>query len=139
MVKSVVQEEDRSRNVILYGLPETKDQKLEERVQEVFQEIGLKPTLQASRAGKITQGKTKCPVKVSLSSSSAVHNVLSQVKKLRHSATFMSVYASPDHSEEERSQDRLLVLDLLKKRESEPERVHFIRAGTIHLKDKSIG
>ena len=139
VVKSVVQEEDRSRNVILYGLPETKDEKLEERVQEVFQEIGLKPTLQASRAGKITQGKTKCPVKVSLSSSSAVHNVLSQVKKLRHSATFMSVYASPDHSEEERSQDRLLVQDLLKKRESEPERVHFIRAGTIHLKDKSSG
>ena len=66
VVKSVVQEEDRSRNVMVFGLPERKDEKLEERVQEVFQEIGLKPTLQASRVGKINQGKSKRPVKVSL-------------------------------------------------------------------------
>ena len=66
VVKSVVQEEDRSRNVMVFGLPERKGEKLEERVQEVFQEIGLKPTLQASRVGKINQGKSKRPVKVSL-------------------------------------------------------------------------
>ena len=65
-MKSVVQEEDRSRNVMVFGLPERKDEKLEERLQEVFQEIGLKPTLQASRVGKINQGKSNRPVKVSL-------------------------------------------------------------------------
>ena len=123
VVKSVAQEEDRSRNFIVFSLPERKDEKLEERVQEVFQEIGLKPTLQASRVGKINQGKSKRPVKVSLSSSSTVHQVLSQVRKLRNSATFKSVYVRPDRSEEERSQDRLLVQELLKKRGSEPDKV----------------
>ena len=42
VVKSVVQEEDRSKNVIVFGLSEMKDENVEERVQEVFQEIGLK-------------------------------------------------------------------------------------------------
>ena len=82
VVKSVVQEEDRSRNVVIFGLPEKKDENVEERVQEVFQEIGLKPILQASRVGKISKESLKRPVKVCLSSSSIVHNVLQQVKKL---------------------------------------------------------
>ena len=55
MVKSVVQEEDRSRNVVIFGLPEQKNENVEARVQEVFQEIGLKPTLQATRGGKIRE------------------------------------------------------------------------------------
>ena len=137
VVKSVVQEEDRSRNVIIFGLPERKDEKVDERVQEVFQELGLKPTLHASRVGKIVQGKSKRPVKVSLSSSSNVHQILCQVRKLRHSSNFSSVYVRPDRSEEERSQDRLLVQELLKKREAQPDKLHFIRAGTIHSRDKS--
>ena len=74
VVKSVVQEEDRSRNVVIFGLPEKKNENVEERVQEVFQEIGLKPTLQANRVGKISE-KSKRPVKVFLSSSIAVHQI----------------------------------------------------------------
>ena len=135
VVKSVVQEEDRSRNVVIFGLPEKKGENIEDRVQEVFQEIGLKPTLQASRVGKTS---SKRPVKVSLSSASAVHEVLRQVKKLRHSTTFSKVYVRPDRSEEERSQDRLLVQELIKKRDAEPGRLHFIRSGTIHSKDKPV-
>ena len=59
MVKSVVQEEDRSRNVVIFGLPEQKNENVEARVQEVFQEIGLKPTLQAARVGKIRKDNAK--------------------------------------------------------------------------------
>ena len=138
MVKSVVQEEDRSRNVVIFGLPEQKDENVEERVQEVFQEIGLKPTPQATRVGKIRNNNAKRPVQVSLSSHSVVHQVLCQVKKLRHSATFSKVYVRPDRSEEERAQDRLLVNEMAKKREMEPDKLHFIRSGTIHSRDKPI-
>ena len=138
MVKSVVQEEDRSRNVVIFGLPEQKNENVEARVQEVFQEIGLKPTLQATRVGKIRKDNAKRPVQVSLSSHSVVHQVLCQVKKLRHSATFSKVYVRPDRSEEERAQDRLLVNELVKKREMEPDKLHFIRSGTIHSRDKPI-
>ena len=81
--------------------------------------------------------ESKRPVKVSLSSSSTVHQVLSQARKLRHSASFSSVYVRPDRSEEERSKDRLLVTELLKKREAEPDQLHFIRAGKIHSRDKA--
>ena len=112
-----------------------KDENVEERVQEVFHEIGLKPVLQASRVGRTTKEKSKRPVKVSLSSSCAVQHVLSQVRKLRQSAKFSNVYVRPDRSEEARSQDRLLVQELLRKRESEPGKLHYIRAGTIHSKD----
>ena len=136
VVKSVVQEEDRSKNVIVFGLSEMKNENVEERVQEVFQEIGLKPALQASRVGRMIKEKSKRPVKVSLSSSCAVQQVLSQVRKLRQSASFSKVYVRPDRSEEARCQDRLLVQELLKKRESEPGKLHYIRAGTIHTKDK---
>ena len=138
MVKSVVQEEDRSRNVVIFSLPEQKNENVEARVQEVFQEIGLKPTLQATRVGKIRKDNAKRPVQVSLSSHSVVHQVLCQVKKLRHSATFSKVYVRPDRSEEERAQDRLLVNELVKKREMEPDKLHFIRSGTIHSRDKPI-
>ena len=132
----MVQEEDRSKNFIVFGLSEMKDENVEERVQEVFQEIGLKPALQASRVGRMIKEKSKRPVKVSLSSSCAVQQVLSQVRKLRQSSSFSKVYVRPDRSEEARCQDRLLVQELLKKRESEPGKLHYIRAGTIHTKDK---
>lgn len=107
-------------------------------MQGVFQEIGLKPALQARRVGKICKEKTKRPVKVSLSNSGAVYDVLRQVNKLRHLATFSKVYVRPDRSEEERSQDRLLVQELVRKREAEQGRVPYIRSGTIHSKDKQI-
>ena len=48
VVKSVVQEEDRSRNVVIFGLTEKKEENVEERVKEVFEVIGLKPPLHAS-------------------------------------------------------------------------------------------
>ena len=42
VVKSVVQEEDRSKNVIIFGLQEKKGENIEECVEEIFQDIGLK-------------------------------------------------------------------------------------------------
>ena len=65
-MKSVVPE-DRSRNVVIFGLPERKDESVEERVQGVIQEIGLKLTLQANRLDKICKQNLKRLAKVSLS------------------------------------------------------------------------
>ncbi len=52
-VKTVVKEEDRSRSVILFGLAESPDEQLSDKVEEIFQEIGEKPRFEASRIGKI--------------------------------------------------------------------------------------
>jgi len=59
------------------------------------------------------------------------------VKKLRQSAKFKNVFVRPDRSEEDRVSDRLLVQELVKKREAEPGKVHYIRAGTIQTRDKT--
>ena len=42
VVKTVVEEEYRTRNVIKFGLTEEKDENVSEQVQEIFAEIGLK-------------------------------------------------------------------------------------------------
>ena len=138
VVKSVVQEEDRSKNVIIFGLQERKGENIEERVEEIFQDIGLKPKLQAVRVGKVSKESTiiKRPVKVSLASSSLVYEALRQARKLRHSEKFSKVFVRPDRSDEERARDKVLVQDLLKKRETEPNKLHFIRSGTVHSRDK---
>ena len=136
VVKSVVEEEDRSRNVIIFGLPEEKKEIVCERVQDIFEEIGLKPTLQASRVGKTAKENAKRPVKVSLSSASTVYQILSHARKLRHSAKFSKVFVRPDRSEEERASDRLLVQELSQRRKNEPNRLHYIRSGTVCSRDK---
>ena len=43
LVKTVVEEEDRSRSVMIFGLSEEQDEQLCDRVSEVFEEIGESP------------------------------------------------------------------------------------------------
>ena len=43
-----------------------------------------------------------------------------------------------DRSEEEQAIDRLSVQDLIQTREKEPEKLHFIRRGTVHTRDKAV-
>ena len=62
-------DEDRSRNVIIFGLNETDEENLTERVDELFQQISLKPRYEAVRfEGKLAE-KTR-PVRISLTNSS---------------------------------------------------------------------
>ena len=137
MVQAVVQQEDRSRNLMVFGLSEKENEDITEQVQQVFQEIGIKPAImEVSRVGKSSKEKKKRPVKVILSSSSVAFQILSQARRLRESVDFSSVFVRPDRSEEERSQNRLLVQELIKKRRDEPGKRHFIRGGTLHSVEK---
>ena len=58
-------EEDRSRNVIIFGLKinDTDEEHLTERVDELFQQIELKPRFEAVRFGRKLAEKTK-PVRI---------------------------------------------------------------------------
>jgi hypothetical protein len=137
VVQAVVQQEDRSRNLMVFGLSEKENEDITEQVQQVFQEIGIKPAImEVSRVGKSSKEKKKRPVKVILSSSSVAFQILSQARRLRESEDFSSVFVRPDRSEEERSQNRLLVQELIKKRRDEPGKRHFIRGGTLHSVEK---
>jgi hypothetical protein len=133
VVQSVVQQEDRSRNLMVFGITEDEREDLPTRVQEVFQHIGFKPTMEVCRVGKVSREKKKTrPVKVTLYSSSVASQILSQARRLHKSTDFGSVFVRPDRSEEERSQNRLLVEELIKRRRADPKKRHFIQGGTIH-------
>ena len=50
-VKEDIIEEDRSRNLLVFGLPEEDVECLEEKVSEVLQELGEKPRVEVTRIG----------------------------------------------------------------------------------------
>ena len=79
-VKSAIKEEDRSRNVIVFGLREEASEQVEDRVSE----LGGKPRIQASRIGRNSTDSTSIrPVKVILPNSTAAHQVLQKAKFLK--------------------------------------------------------
>ncbi len=66
VVKHVVAEEDRSRNVMVFGMPEETDEQLCDKVSEVFEHLGEKPRIEASRLGKKSSSSINRPDKVTL-------------------------------------------------------------------------
>ena len=63
VIKTVVEEEDRSKNVMVFGLEEAKNEDLSKQVEGLFEEIGLKPKMELSRVGKKGNEKLR-PVRV---------------------------------------------------------------------------
>ena len=111
-VKSAVQEEDRGKNLMMFGVPEEGKENLSEKVQEVFSELGLKPVTEVCRVGKTGSKERPRPVKVTLSCVSTARHVLVQAKKLRSSEKFSAVFIRPDRTLEERAAHRLLIEEL---------------------------
>ena len=58
VVKTVVEQEDRSRNLMIFGLLEEENEKLAEKVTDVLETIGEKPRLDACRLGSKNVGGT---------------------------------------------------------------------------------
>ena len=52
VVRKVAEEDDRSRSLMVFGLPEEGDEQLHDKVSAVFQEFGEKPRMEASRLGE---------------------------------------------------------------------------------------
>ena len=67
VVRKVVEEEDRSRNIMVFGLAEEEDEILSDKVSDVLQTIGEKPRVEACRVGKKYADGAARPVKVTLS------------------------------------------------------------------------
>ena len=131
LVKTVVEEEDRSRSVMVFGLEDAAAEDLRKKVGDVFLEIGEQPRVEVSRLGKVAAGGKIRPVKVCLSSSHAVDQILSKARQLKQSEKFSKVFISPDRSPAQRIKHRELVGELKKKDAEEPEKKHFIRRGKV--------
>ena len=131
VVQNVVAEEDRSRNVLIFGLKEDAGEKLCDKICDVFEQMAEKPRFEAARIGNKVAEKHRAD-KVSFGNSSTVHQILIKAKELRLSQCFKTVfYISPDRSPEERAVHKQLVLDLKRKVTENPNKRYFIRTGKI--------
>ena len=137
VVKSVVEEEDRSRNFLVFGLPEEEEEGLETRISEVLEEVGLKPKLEAQRIDKKKSASVIRPVKVCVSSSLIVQQILSNARNLRNSDKFKTVYLSPDRSPEQREARKELVATMRAQALAEPHKKFYIKEGQIHSSDRN--
>ena len=57
VAKQIVVEEELSKNVMIFGLPESENEDICESVGKVFEELNEKPRMEASRVGKKTTSK----------------------------------------------------------------------------------
>ena len=79
-IKTVAENEDRKRNIIIYGIKEEENEAISAKVEEVLAEIDEKPIIKdCCRVGSI---KEECirPVKFSLSSADMVQQVLRKAR-----------------------------------------------------------
>ena len=96
VVKDVIKNEDRSKNLMVFGLAEEDGEQLDGKLSSVFMELGEKPRVEAVRIGRRPEAGTACrsvkvtlvkvtPVKVTLASSTAVQQIMSKARTLKHS------------------------------------------------------
>ncbi len=131
VAKQVIAEEELSKNVMVFNLPEEDNEDVCEKLAQVFQYLGEKPKIEARRLGNSTK-KSVRPVKVTMSSASMVQQVLAKSSKLRSSDNYKTVFLSPDRTDEQRTQQRKLVLELKRKKtDTGPGWRHFIKDGQI--------
>ena len=135
VMKSVAAEEDRSKNLIVFGLKEEEEEQLPALVTAVLEEIGEKPHFEATRVGWKRPGSAAIrPVKITVPSSTAVHQIL--MKTGRQKETHKDVWICPERSSEERATRKHLVTDLKKKRAEQTDLDHYIRYGKVCSRDK---
>ena len=84
-----------------------KKEELVSRLEGVFEELGEKPCTEASRVGIKNNGKER-PVKVKLSNSELIQQILAKAKKLRQSVKYKEVYICPDRTVDQRRNKRNL-------------------------------
>ena len=139
VVKSAIEEEDRSKNLVIFCLEESDQERIDTKVATLFSELGEKPRVSASRIGRKridTMGDHVRPVRVTLASSTAVHQVLTKARQLKLVESFKSVYICPDRSPEERAARRTLVMELKSAAAKQPDYKHYIKNGKVHSERK---
>ena len=130
VAKQIALEEELGRNIMVFGLCEEQNEDICTKVSDVLESLGEKPRVEACRIGKKSPSATR-PVKVSLSSSSIVQQILKNSSKLSGTEKFKRVFLAPDRTAEERAHRKELVLELKRRAEVEKDKKLFIRGGKI--------
>ena len=136
-VRTLVSEEDRSRNILVYGAAEGIKEK--QLLADIFQQIDTEPeVVEHYRIGTVKDISNR-PIKVKLRRPGAVRNVLINAKKLKGHDKLGSIFISPDRSMEERKAHKQLIDEMKKKRNEDPTKYYFIKKGTVCCAERTDG
>ena len=141
-LKSAAVEEDRSRNLVIYGLKEEKEEQLEQKIHSVLLHLDEKPRIISScRMGKEAADGAPAPsrvkpIKFTLAETSHVRQILRKTKLLRTVEGYKDVYICPDRSAESRLAYKKLLDQLKQKRIEEPFKNHVIKNNMIMSSEK---
>lgn len=134
-MRKAAAEDDRSHNLIIYGLPEEENTSTEESVLQVLQHTGEKPKMKSCERMRGKGGDSNCPIKVVLHTREMVRSILAKSNRLKEVDGFSRVYLCPDRTVEQRAERRKLVATLVERRAAEPGKSFVIRKGTVQSLD----
>ena len=130
-VKKIAKEDDRSKEVVVFGVDEETGEHPASKVAGILEQLEEKPLITGCRRiGQRVTGSTR-PLIFSVKSTDIVYQILKKAKRLKDIDGFRTVYISPNRSLDERISRQKLVVELKKKRSENPNSRHFIRKGEI--------
>ena len=137
-VKSVNDEEKRSKCFLIYGCEEQEDEddcSCDQIARDIYSKVGYRPPVivDAYRIGNRTEGRTR-PIKVEVEHPTDVHVLLKSAHKLRAS-DMTSVYLAPDRTKEQRTAHKKLVTEMKSMIERDPSKYYYIRNNKINSID----
>ena len=137
-VKSAVAEEDKAKNVIVFGKNEEENEDVAVIVAEILHDTNQKPrVVECMRVGIFSAGKPR-PIKVKLCSADAASSILRSAKDLKSSDRNKGTYIAPDRTPEERAAHKKLVEKMKEMMRTDPGNYHYIRKGAVRSVTKSV-
>ena len=130
-VKSATKEEDRSTNIVVFGVKEEENEELAPKIQGILEHLSERPNIVASRRIGRTKSDMPRPIRFKVKSSSTAFSILGKAKKLKEIDDCKSIYLAPDRTAEEQAARKKLVGELKVKRTSDPQKHYFIRRGQV--------
>ena len=136
-VRSVNDEEKRSRCFLIHGVEEKDGEIPFQIVQNVYQKLDFTPPniVDSYRIGRKTPGKSRS-IKVEVEHPTDALVLLKKAGKLK-STDLRSVYLSPDRNKEEQSAHNRLVAKMRTMIKEDPTKFYFIRDSKVKFIDKN--
>ena len=132
-VKKIVKEEDRTKEVVVFGVDEEVNECVTTKISGILQQLDEKPRITGCRriGQSVTGASTKRPIIFSVKSTDVVYQILKKAKRLKDIQGFKTVYISPNRTLDERISRQKLVNELKERRLGDPSGRYFIRRGEI--------
>ena len=139
VIEKVNEEEKRSANLMIYGLPEVENENIGDRVESVYRSMNIpapRTNVDVYRIGKKQEGRTR-PIRVECQNSGDVDFALVHSRRLKSSENHSTVYLAPDRSKEQRLEHSALVRRMKDLISSDPTKHYFIRVNKVCSVDKA--